>query len=68
MIRTPPDTPWHCLSCHTAGLTTGTESGADVKHTKSHGHPTTTGLDAAALARVSERVQTVAAYWKKKTA
>lgn len=33
---------WHCLDCPAAGETTGTESGADVKHVRAEQHATTT--------------------------
>jgi hypothetical protein len=44
MTRAQPTIPWHCLTpgCDTRGLTTGTESGTDVKHGREHQHGTTT--------------------------
>lgn len=43
---------WACLSCAESGETTGTESGADVKHVHATHHATTTSAhDAEAIAR-----------------
>jgi hypothetical protein len=44
---------WACLhpDCHETGTTTGTESGADRKHTTATGHATTTTVRAETAAR-----------------
>lgn len=40
-------TYWRCLHCPQTGTTTGTESGADVKHVRATGHATVTSTQPA---------------------
>lgn len=35
---------WACMDCDAHGETTGTESGADVKHVREHAHSTVTSM------------------------
>jgi hypothetical protein len=43
-----------CIHCDAAGETTGTESGADVKHAKAAGHATLTSTTQAAALRMAK--------------
>lgn len=45
---------WRCLDCPVHGTTTGTESGADVKHVRATNHATTTHTAALQNGRVRD--------------